>query len=1213
MTLDNPDRDPSQDESELTKPPSQYRQRDRNGLDRQHNADDAFGAASSASGPSDVTVGDHQTVDAPIRGDSKSARDLPRIDGSQPTDFGDYELLEEVARGGMGAVFKAQHKRLHRTVALKVILAGQFASEDDVMRFHREAEAAAILQHPGIVPVYEVGEVDGRHFFSMGFIEGTTLGDSVKDGPLDGRNAAALLCKIADAISYAHQRGVVHRDLKPGNILLDARCEPHVTDFGLAERIDSNSQSGAAGQVIGTPNYMAPEQALGDRRIGTRSDVYSLGAILYCLLTARPPFRGNTALKTMRRVIKHKPEPPRNLNPAVDRDLQAICLRCLEKDPDARYQTAQELKADLQRFLNLEPIAARPISTSARVWRWSRRNPVVSSLACLLVGLILALAVVGPSIAVHQSRLRAQADLLVLEKEVLIDNLNDSIQSASAARTRAEMSAHALHDNLVEMYIERGTGEVERGDPVAALPWYAAGLAMDAGDAGLEFGHRVRLASILQQIAPPQRIWQLSGETYNSAISPDGKLVAACGRRGDVAVWNVSNGQRIFHETSLGTAALGLQFSSDSKRLLHAAGSRFQVWNLTTGERVFPMVKTDSPVTAADLDATDQHIAIGLRNGAVMLHSARTGKLERTFSSHHDRVSRIQILSKKNRLLSCSHDHTAQLFELRTGELVARLVHQDHIVWGEFDPTAERIVTVSDDGLAKLWSAQDGHLTCGPLVHPARIRVASFDATGSRVATGAWDSAARIWDAESGDLIAGPMMHGNSIPRLHFSPDNRYLITASLDHTARIWDASSGAPVTAALQHGFLLQDAQFFPDGDRVMTASADRTVRVWEFRPLKHLVCQVQHEGPIKSCRLNPDGSLLLTAGSDGTARLWDAEAGEPKDNIILQHDGIVLEAEFSNDGKLIATASDDGRSRIWSASDGQQVTPDLQHGGSVRHVEFSPDDTQVLTASQDGAARLWDVHTGELIRAFRHARGLTWATFDHHGRQVLTCSEDLTGRVWDAHTGLALTPPLQHGDRVDGGGFSPDGKLVVTASNDHTAQIWEIATGAKVAPPVTHTGGIFTATFTPDSQHLVTGARDGSARIWSVDDSSAASPPMSIGRGLVRAVVSPCGRYIATAGGRGARLWNARTGRLLAGQMRHDDWVNEVRFSRDSSKLASAGEDGVARVWSVPSPDQRDVNTLQQLAALLSGYQVESLHGLAPVSPTELQELLARIHGE
>jgi Protein kinase domain len=312
---------------------------------------------------------------------------------SEPTRiryFGDYEIVRELARGGMGVVFRARQTSLNRTVALKMILAGQLANDTDVKRFYTEAEAAANLDHPGIVPIFEVGQHEGQHYFSMGFVEGQSLSQRLADGPLPTREAAELIRRVSQAIEYAHQHGVIHRDLKPANILLDQAGNPRVTDFGLAKKVQGDSGPTGSGQIMGTPSYMPPEQAGGKRgEVGPAADVYALGATLYALVTGRPPFQAATPMDTVIQVISDEPVPPRRLNASIPRDLETICLKSLEKEPGRRYPSASALGEDLRRYLAGEPIVARPVTRVERAVNWARRRPAIAGLATAVVVAVL--------------------------------------------------------------------------------------------------------------------------------------------------------------------------------------------------------------------------------------------------------------------------------------------------------------------------------------------------------------------------------------------------------------------------------------------------------------------------------------------------------------------------------------------------------------------------------------------------------------------------------------------------------------------------------------------------------------------------------------------------------------------------------------------------------------------------------------------------------
>src|SRR6184192_1356030 len=310
-------------------------------------------------------------------------------------ELGDYELLEEVGRGGQGVVFRARQKSLNRTVALKVISLGQWASKAHLKRFRREAEAAASLDHPCIVPIYEVGERDGSCYFSMKFVEGGQLDEVVRRKLMSIRQAAELIAKIARTVHYAHEHGILHGDIKPGNILLDAKGEPHLTDFGLARLLEAESTVTRTREVLGTPSYMAPEQASGETtKLGKATDVYGLGAVLYQLLTGQPPFAGGTTYETIRLLLNTEPRKPRALNHKIDRDLSTICLKCLEKDPKRRYSSALALAEDLERWLKHEPIAARHVGPLVRGRKWVRRNPSIAVMAAMLLALAVPLGVV---------------------------------------------------------------------------------------------------------------------------------------------------------------------------------------------------------------------------------------------------------------------------------------------------------------------------------------------------------------------------------------------------------------------------------------------------------------------------------------------------------------------------------------------------------------------------------------------------------------------------------------------------------------------------------------------------------------------------------------------------------------------------------------------------------------------------------------------------
>jgi tRNA A-37 threonylcarbamoyl transferase component Bud32/tetratricopeptide (TPR) repeat protein len=420
----------------------------------------------------------------------------PILMPNQPTgiqtgaSFGDYQVIETIAKGGMGIVFKARQRKLNRIVAIKMILAGQFADRADVERFYTEAEAAAALSHPNIVRIYEIGEVQGQHFFSMEYIEGHSLADLVRENPLAPRRAAEVVRTIAETMQFAHEKGIVHRDLKPSNVLVDAQQRPLITDFGLAKHQENESQLTVSGAVIGTPSYMPPEQAEGKGSlIGPRSDLYSLGAILYELVTGRPPFRAASPFETIRQVIQDEPLSPRLVNPGVPMDLETICLKCLQKDPARRYATSQDLADELGRFLRGEPILARPIGSLARLWRLCRRYPVAASAIAAAVLLLVTTAVVSTSASIVTARALAASE----------QSLRDAMQVVEDFLTKVS------EDTLLN---QPGLQPVRRELLEKALAYYQKFLRQRANDPRVQrelAGAMFRVGQITELLESPDK------------------------------------------------------------------------------------------------------------------------------------------------------------------------------------------------------------------------------------------------------------------------------------------------------------------------------------------------------------------------------------------------------------------------------------------------------------------------------------------------------------------------------------------------------------------------------------------------------------------------------------------------------------------------------------------------------------------------------------
>ena len=1120
-----------------------------------------------------------------------------RLKQGEIVNFGDYELLEEIARGGMGIVLRARHVSLNRIVALKVILLGQYATEEDVLRFHSEAESAASLRHEGIVPVYAIGEYEGNQFFSMEFIDGTTLADLITESPIGAKDAAKILSAVCSAVAYAHKNGVVHRDLKPGNILIDKAGNPHVTDFGLAKRIDTDPNLTGAGQLIGTPNYMSPEQASGlNHMSGSHSDIYSLGAILYSVLTGRPPFYAATIVETLKQVTTQEPVPLHRLNRMVDRDLETISLKCLQKNPADRYQTATELKDDIDRYLNHEPIRARPASFSDRAWLWCTRNPVVSILSFILAGLIVALAIGGPVIAYRQSKLQART--------------NESLQRQNKLGQDLQASTNALNANLVKMHIERGHAAAKTGNLQAALPSYTAALkgSIDAGQS--EWGHRFRIGAILQQATKPISMWELPTQPSHVALGHRKTLVAVYCRNGELDVWNAATKQLVFRKvTDRPVSSATIEFFDDDKKILRTLGSQLQVLEISNPQEPILDIKFESIIRAVQLDEAGDHCVVGTRSGKVQLLDLKSGSMIHHFGTHQGVITSVALSTKSNRVISGSEDGAVMLFDLKTGAFISRILHDERINHVEFDPAGGKFLTCSDDHTVQLIRADNGKESGKKIICSSKVSVARFDPSGKKVATGTYGSTVQLWSTETSLELIPPMKHANSISFIEFNSDGSLLLTSSRDHTSRVWDTETAESFCPPLLHSYVIEKSFFMPD-NCVLTVSGDRMIRNWKLQPHEFQKSNIIDASITNAFVLSHDGLSFLTGGTDGILRHWDAKTGRPLPTTI-DHGSEITRITMHTDDDRIALGDAMGNTRIYRLSTQtplSSVVRNASHGGDrfVSQLEFTPDGSQLLIVYAGSSAVLCNGITGESQFILKQSRSLQDAKFSADGKQVLTCSRDRTAILWDAKTGEAKGTSLIHSDYVETGVFSPNGKLVVTASRDHTARIWNSDTGLPIGAPLQHNGGVISIAFAPDGQSIATGARDGNARIWHLND-IALPIVLPAGLGRVHVKYSPDGKSVATSNKYQLQLWDAHDAQSLGTILKHQGEVQEFEFSPDSRYLLTRSDDGVANIWNLPTPDMRPIQELMDHAELISGRRADFHRGLEILTPRHLRQLI------